>query len=240
LIEGYGCYELFEACEEKGINYVVRCKRNFNKQVEGFIKSKLESQVVELEKPNLGSLERKEGRKNSLKVRLVRVKLATGEEEILISSLIEESKYPSKIFKELYGKRWGIETNYSFIKNILEVEKFSSYSPESIEQDFYASLFIRNLQSILVSELEEEVEEKYNKRRYKYKINDTLSIGFLKGRVVDLLLSDSLESTLEELKKLLLQNVVPIKPNRKSERKKDLIKGRKKKPKVPKNWKGVL
>jgi len=237
---GYSSYELFHACEVRGVNYVVRCQKNFNGQVESFIQSKLESQVVSLEHCNKKVLDTKLGRKESLKVRLVRVKLAKGEEEILITSLIEESKYPSKMFKKLYARRWGIETNYSFIKNILEIEKFSSYSPESIEQDFYASIFIRNLQSLLISELEEEVEEKYSKRRYKYKINDTLSIGFLKGRIIELLLSDSFESTLEELKKLLIKNVIPIKPNRKRERKKDQYRGRKKKPKVPKNWKGVL
>ena len=45
-----------------------------------------------------------------LKVRLVRVRLSTGEWEVLVTSLLDEARYPNAEFLALYGKRWGIET----------------------------------------------------------------------------------------------------------------------------------
>jgi len=239
LDRGYPCYELFHEFDIRGVNYVVRCKLSFSRVVESFVNSKLKSQVLTLEPTRKSKSNMKLVRKEDLKVRLVKVVLDSGQIEVLITSLINEEKYPIHIFKSLYSKRWGIETNYNFLKNILEVESFSSYSPESIVQDFYATLFIRNLQSLLISELDEEVEKKYGRRKHKYKINDSLSIGLLKGRIVELLMSDSSESALEEIKKLLLKHVVPIRLNRKNEREKNKY-SRRKKPKVLKNRKSVL
>jgi hypothetical protein len=40
-----------------------------------------------------------------LTVRFVRVKLATGEYEVLATSLLDQNKYPPTIFKELYYYR---------------------------------------------------------------------------------------------------------------------------------------
>ena len=57
-----------------------------------------------------------------VKVRLVRVKLPDGEVELLITSLMDIKKYPTALFKELYFKRWGIETFYDEFKNKIKVE----------------------------------------------------------------------------------------------------------------------
>ena len=100
-------------------------------------------------------------------------------------------------------------------------------------------MFIGNIQSLLISELEEEVKEKYGERRLEYKINENLSIGFLKSKIIELFLSKKPEAILEELKHLLLQHVEPIRPNRRNKR--DAEKYRKrKKPVIKKNWKNNL
>ena len=68
-----------------------------------------------------------------------------------VSSLIDNKKYRCKMFKELYFKRWKVETFYDELKNKLKVEYFSGYSHQSILQDFHAAIFISNVQTLIVS-----------------------------------------------------------------------------------------
>ncbi|WP_139339560.1 transposase [Bacillus dakarensis] len=48
-------------------------------------------------------------------------------------------------FKSLYFKRWGIETKYDELKSKLQIQKFTGDTPVSVEQDFYASMFLSNI-----------------------------------------------------------------------------------------------
>jgi len=68
---------------------------------------------------------------------------------------LDDKKYPSKIFKNLYFQRWGVEKFYDEFKNKLKVEHFSGYSKHSILQDFYVALFVSNIQSLIVGEINE-------------------------------------------------------------------------------------
>ena len=52
-----------------------------------------------------------------------------------------------------------------------------------------------------------------------YKINGNLSYGFLKNRILELLIKEaSLENIFKELQNLFLQNTIPIRPNRNNKR----------------------
>ena len=86
-------------------------------------------------------------------VRMVREELANKKVEISISSLLVPKEYPSNLLKKLYAKRWGIETLYDELK----IEHFSGYSNQKIQQDFYAALFISNVQKLIASKLEHEI-----------------------------------------------------------------------------------
>ena len=85
----------------------------------------------------------------TLKVRLVKVVLETGEVEVLGTDLLDAHTYPAAEFKQVYGWRWGSETYYGRIKNIFEVERFSAPSVLAIQQDFYGVIFLATLESIL-------------------------------------------------------------------------------------------
>jgi IS4 transposase len=85
-------------------------------------------------------------------VRLVRVRLDSGEIEVLMTSLLDGKKYQVGDFKWLYGKRWGVETYLDRLKNQLEVERFSSKKLIGVEQDFYGVVFISTLESALSKE----------------------------------------------------------------------------------------
>ncbi len=221
---GYPSLKLIKALEKKGIKYLMRSKLKFNKETENFSKSNSEDKTIEIK---------------DVKIRMLKIKLDNGEEELLLTNLSDNKEYPKEIFKELYNARWGIETNYDVLKNILEIENFSSYDENSILQDIYSTMILRNYQSYLIEEIEEEIEKKYGKRKYEYKVNKSISIGHINGDLLNLLSDKDINKTYEKLKKIFIRNVIPIRKGRKEIREKDKYRNRKK-PKVLKNRKRVL
>ncbi len=91
---------------------------------------------------------------------------------------MNSEKYPNQIFKDLYFLRWGVETFYDELKNKIKVEHFSGYSQISILQDFYAALFVSNIQSLIVGEINDELDKEFDGNKYQYKVNNNLSYGF--------------------------------------------------------------
>jgi hypothetical protein len=160
---------------------LIRCKHDFKKGIINFVISEKQEDVIEIEPgKNLLFQGKAYGKRSRIIVRLVKVIIEDGETEILLTTFVDKEKFPIQIFKDLSNKRWGIEKNYDVQKNNIQVENFSRYSDISNQQDFYCSLFIGNMQSSPISELEEEVKEKYGERKLEYQINENPSIGVFK------------------------------------------------------------
>jgi hypothetical protein len=83
-----------------------------------------------------------------LSVRLISLRLPTGELEVLAPSLLDEAAYPSQAFGPLYALRWGIETFYGLLKGRLGLEHFSGESLEAVRQDFFSCVFLSNVESV--------------------------------------------------------------------------------------------
>jgi len=238
---GYPSYEFINEHLTRGLDYLMRIKTTFSQTVIDFEMSKKKSQVVSLFPGKNAKLSDKLYDKNTpIRVRLIRIELSSGQVEILVTSLLETKAYPNKIFKALYAKRWGVETFYDEVKGKMKLEYFSGYSPESILQDFYVTMFVSNIQTLIVGELEEEIAIETQGRKYKYKVNKNLSYGFLKNRILDLFLSEeSINVVVSKIKEILKKHLVPIRPDRTFNR--DVGKYRKRiKPKVTKNQKDTL
>ena len=167
---GYKSLWLMLAIVQTGADFLIRLPSNAFKEVEYFLKSDLQEKIAMLQPAvkarkqclNLG-IEAK-----PLKVRLIKVILDSGETEVLVSSLLNESLYPYSLFKELYHLRWGIEEGYKTLKCTLEVESFTGKTPHAIYQEFYASLFLSNLQAIITRE--KDVQDEINLKAKKRKI----------------------------------------------------------------------
>jgi hypothetical protein len=238
---GYPSFNLMYEHYERGVNFLIRAKVNFNIVTHMFYESGLSSDIVKMYPGKNTNLSDKSYSKDTYKkVRLIRVELSSGETEILITSLLDSEKYPNTVFKNLYFLRWGIETFYDELKNKIKVEHFSGYSQHSILQDFYAALFVSNVQSLIVGEINDELAKESGKNKYQYKVNNSLSYGFLKDAVITLFFSDKeMAIIISELKQLFKKHKIPIRPNRKSER--NVGKYRKRtKPKVTKNNKETI
>lgn len=120
--------------------------------------------------------------------------------------------------------RWGIETSYGHDKNVLQMEQFSGHTVTSIEQDFYALNFLSNLQSIIEKQCETYVEIKNSSRKLKYKINKSVSKGYMKNKIIQLFLDDNPKEILLKLQKLFQMNLEPIRLERNYARRKSKIK----------------
>ena len=95
--------------------------------------------------------------KHSLKLRVLKIQLSNGDIEYLATNIFDP-QITLDDFKWAYHKRWGIETKYNDVKNKLEIENFTGYSPDAILQDFYATMFLADLAGVLEYDLREEIE----------------------------------------------------------------------------------
>lgn len=238
---GYPSFNLIYEHYERGIDFLIRSKVDFNNVTRTFYESGLSTNMVKMYPgENTKLLDKPYSKNTSKEVRLVRVELPSGEIEILITSLSDQERYPDSIFKKLYFLRWGVEIFYDELKNKIKAEHFSGYSQHSILQDFYAALFVSNVQSLIVGEINDELAIESEGNKYQYKVNNNLSYGFLKDRIITLFFSEKdMAIITSELKEIFKRHTIPIRPNRRYER--DVDKYRKRtKPKVLKNIKDAI
>jgi len=207
--------------EEQEVKFVIRAKENI-KHISAFIKSGQASAIIEL-KPTPEAIK---GLKSSgyiitcnttIKVRLVRVELGHSV-EVLMTNLWEEEGYTSDEFKEIYAMRWGIETNISLQKNILQLESFSGLTSKAVIQDFYATVFIANLHTLLIKPAQVTATLKTTKYQHNQKINNNKSFGYLKKFLVRLFIENETSAILETLHDLFIKNTLPIRKGRAFER----------------------
>ena len=79
-----------------------------------------------------------------LEIRIALIDIGNEEPEILATNLTPE-EFSTEDLKELYAKRWTVETGFDRLKNLIEIEDFSGIRRQIIEQDFYAHIFVYNL-----------------------------------------------------------------------------------------------
>jgi len=203
--------------QESERKFVIRAKENQN-LIKAFINSGKVSAVVKMP-PGESAIEGmyksgfKINKNTFLKVRLVRVDLAHSV-EVLITNLWEEEGHPAEQFKDLYFMRWGIETNISVQKNIMQLESFSGLTVHAVMQDFYATILVTNLHSILIKDAQQTVDNTTKHRKHPMKINKNKSYGRLKAHLVSLFLNDNVEAILTELHRHFVKDPIPIRKGR--------------------------
>ena len=201
-------------------DFIVRMQRNSIKEVQDFFNSNEDSKVIEIKELHDKSdeqLKKLEIEFRPFKIRLVKVILDNREVEVLATSLLNEKKYKNEEFKWLYSLRWEIETEFDHLKNHLMIEDFTGLSALSVMQDFFANEFVANMQQIMIRDVDDELKEEKKDTEYEYKVNRNLSLGFMKNRIIDMIMTkDDKESDkkLEELKKLFKINPTPIRKGR--------------------------
>jgi hypothetical protein len=107
-----------------------------------------------------------------IRIRLIKVELPDGKLEVLGTSLLCSSDYPTAEFGAVNRLRWRVETYLDRLKNIFELQRLGGKSSVTVEQDFYSLVFLANLESILTHEAELEIrfESQRRGRRYDYQV----------------------------------------------------------------------
>lgn len=208
---------------EQEADYIFRCKTVFNNLTKAFVSSNKKDWVTDwLPAQNKSYKHLPYTKTEKIKVRFIKVKLRSGDTEILMTSLTDKNKYLYKDFKQLYFKRWAVETFYDRFKNLIQVERFSGKSHLFIQQEFNCALYASNMQTILTNDIavEKQLKIKYKNRSLEYKVNQSISLGFIRDKLIKVFVAENKnkEEILQELKQLFVLNVVPIRPNRTNKR----------------------
>jgi hypothetical protein len=216
---GYASYYFFALLCHENRNFVCRCSKGSFKEVQEMFKSEVLSKIVKLKVPSRQKKKVQEaGLEEEIEIRLVKVVLETGEIEVLATALKDEKKYKTEDFKELYNFRWGVEGFYEVVKSRLNLENFTGKSVESIKQDFYATLFITGVESILTREAQAQLKERkesgqgYGKgskkgsgNKQEQQVNRAVSFNAIKNNLIELFLEEGdVDKLLEKLTQLFL------------------------------------
>lgn len=224
LDRGFAGYELFAQFVQAGRHFVCRCPTSSFGAVNALFKANVAGQSrqvpLQADRHHKEAL-RQAGLPEVITVRLVTVRLPTGELEVLATNLLDEERYPTECFAELYYYRWNVETYYGLLKGRLDLENFTGLSPEAVRQDVYATVFVSNLETILTRPVNEQLAEPSRALKHRQQVNHAVGFHALKSQAVALLLSRRpVPEVVAKLERLFLANPTVVRPGRQVPRRK--------------------
>lgn len=159
-----------------------------------------------------------------IKVRLLSVRLPTGELEVLATSLLEERLYPTREFLDVYHWRWGHETCHLMLKGRMELENFSGRTLEAVQQDVQAAVLLANLETLFSEPAQAALTEKSGELLHPLQVNRSNSHHALKMKLLDLLCQDTpAQEVIRQLSLLFVGSPVPVRSNRKVPRRRPSV-----------------
>lgn len=123
----------------------------------------------------------KEGTED-IKIRVIEVTLDDGSKEYLATNLFDSS-ITADMFKELYFLRWPVELKYKELKSRFQIEDFNGATTTSVFQEFYITMLLSNLSSLIKNQADESIDETINSKpqnKYRYQANRSFIIGRFK------------------------------------------------------------
>lgn len=221
----YADYSVMATLVARGCHFVIRFPRQSFTAVNAFWRARAQERVVTLAvTAKARAYVTEHHLPTILRVRLLKVVLASGEIEVLGTDLLDAQTYPAAEFKVVYGWRWQHETYHDRIKNIFEIERFSGKNVQAIKQDFYGVVFLATLESILSKPAQAELTAQGAARECRYvpQVNRAVSYVTVLEHIVQLL-SDPRHSpatTLAAIERLLRTSPTCQRPGRQSKRRK--------------------
>ena len=215
----YPCYRLFCDLDHRGVKFCARIKvKQWTRLLGDFLESGEVDRTIEWE-PNSrqrAECEDLEIAVGTLKLRLVKIVLNTGEIEVLITNLLDRQLWSVERLGGLYSLRWGAEEQYKLSKVRSEMERWSGKSDRAVEQDFHGRVLLQNLSSILSWEARSVVQSQTSDCWYQYQVNRTRALSITRSMLYALL---CMPQKIVELFEGLIENYsrkpCPIRPGRK-------------------------
>jgi hypothetical protein len=207
-----------------GLDYIARCSTaSFAAAQELFRKNRGNRSIVVrlLAPPAERAALQRLGLPLELQVRFVSLRLPNGQLEVLATSLLDEAQYPTEEFLTVYHWRWGHETFHLMMKGRLDLENFSGETVEAVRQDFFATLLLCNLESVLTEPAAETLQAQSAEDQHPKQINRAGAYHALKDQLLDLLYSQTpAEQVVAKLQRLFLAEPVSVRLERKPLRRK--------------------
>lgn len=175
---GYESYNIFAHLEENKIKYVIRVKdmtsRNsissklslpktatFDEEIQLILTPK-QTNVVK-QNPHtyrfvpstsrFDFFKKKQTLYYDLKFRVVRFKISEDSYETLITNTTQK-EFPMETLKELYHKRWGIETSFRELKYEVGLAHLHSKTKDFVRQEIYSKLLMYNFSRMIFHQTE--------------------------------------------------------------------------------------
>lgn len=130
------------------------------------------------------------------------------EVEILVTSIMDDSIKRDE-FKWLYGKRWGVETFFFIVKGRLCLENFTGKTAEAVKQDFWSTVFISNVETVMTEGLEEEMNANSKENCHAKKVNTAVSFNVIKNMAFELFMKKDTYSVKTMEKMIILFKMNP-------------------------------
>ena len=222
LDSGDPAFWVFAALQARKIAWCARVALDTWSVVRSFLAAGQDDAVVLLE-PHAEALADCRARGLSvlpIRVRLIRVRLPTGEVEVLMTSLLACDDYPAEAFAGLYHLRWTQEECDKCFKCRVEVENWSGKSALTIDQDFHAKVLALNLTAVLVRTAQEIVDDRGRDAVHPKQVNMTHALCATKGALVRLLTRGNPLELLRRLIEIFARTVEPVRPRRSYPRRK--------------------
>lgn len=199
LDRGYPSLDLLKKLQDSGVKYLARCNSQFLSEINN---APMGSSIAVL--------------KNGVCVRVYKFKLPSDEIETLVTNLFE---LPDSFLPELYALRWGIEVAYFRLKEQLCVEKFSGKTPNSIRQDFWASMVMLISMAVFQREADQVVQERQEEKNVKHQNRARTSgiIVTLRDEFIFAVLCGNplfAESEMDRIIRAMARETSPVRPGR--------------------------
>jgi len=224
---GFPSLEVFSELLSMDYDFVIRYSgHNFLRETLALVDSKENDLEIEISlnsfyqrkrNPRIKELLNK-GYPDKIRLRVVKLTLSNSVEEYLITSILDNNELTIEDLNKIYNLRWNEEVYFDFQKNIMQVENFTGKSVETIKQDYYSSILVGNLHSLIIADAQEEVDKetkKNTKLKYeKYKINKSVTFGIMKEQIYDLLTQKNWKKQFNLLVKEAKKHKMPVIKNR--------------------------
>ena len=135
--------------------------------------------------------------------RVVRFKITNDTYECIMTNL-DKDEFTIEEIKELYHRRWGVETSFRELKYAIGLSALHSKKRELIKQEIYARVLLYNFSQRIVQKI--KIDKK--KRKYTYQVNFTRAF-----HIVRQFLRKKSGCPLD-IESLIAKEILPIRPNR--------------------------
>lgn len=231
---GYESYNLFAHVSEKGWKYLIRVKDITSRSIASTLDLPDTDEFDETITLNLTRKQTNEIKANpkkykfmpkhsrfdyfelknssfyELKFRIVRFKLTENTYETIITNL-DVKEFEKEEIKELYHKRWGIETSFRELKYAIGLVNWNGKKIDFIKQEIFAKLTMYNYCEIITLNVVIAKKE----RKYDYQVNFTAAIR----ACIKFFRANKKTRNTIDVEELIRREILPIRKGRSDKRK---------------------